>query len=287
MNNYVVLYNPYSKNNHGEEEARKLDKIMANCNLTYVFMPAVKDYKEFFKEHTDDIILCGGDGTLNIFINETKNIPYKNNIWYFAAGSGNDFKGDVKPNDDKPFLINDYIKNLPTVTVNGKTYNFLNGVGYGIDGYCCEVGDEEKKNSTKPVNYAAVAIKGLLFKFKNKKAKITVDDKVYIYDNVWLAPTMNGRYYGGGMMIAPNQNRLSDSHDLSVVVFHCKSKLRTLMIFPSIFKGEHIEYKKVTSVITGKDIKVEFNEPCALQIDGETILNVTEYEAHAYRENKK
>jgi hypothetical protein len=27
----------------------------------------------------------------------------------------------------------------------------------------------------------------------------------------------------------------------------------------------------------GKEVHVEFAKPCALQIDGETILNVTEY----------
>ena len=34
-----------------------------------------------------------------------------------------------------------YLRDLPTVTVNGKHWRFLNGIGYGIDGYCCEVGD--------------------------------------------------------------------------------------------------------------------------------------------------
>ena len=45
---------------------------------------------------------------------------------------------------DKPVKINKYIKGLPTVTVNGKDYRFINGIGFGIDGYCCEVGDEKK-----------------------------------------------------------------------------------------------------------------------------------------------
>ena len=30
---------------------------------------------------------------------------------------------------------------LPQVSFGGDTYTFLNGIGYGIDGYCCEVGD--------------------------------------------------------------------------------------------------------------------------------------------------
>ena len=53
------------------------------------------------------------------------------------------------------------------------------------------------------------------------------------------------------------------------------------MIFPSIFKGEHIKQKKFVTVHTGYNINVKFDRPTALQIDGETILGVTEYKATA------
>ena len=36
---------------------------------------------------------------------------------------------------------------------------------------------------------------------------ITVDGIKYTYKKVWLAPTINGRFYGGGMMPAPGQDR--------------------------------------------------------------------------------
>jgi diacylglycerol kinase family enzyme len=49
------------------------------------------------------------------------------------------------------------------------------------------------------------------------------------------------------------------------------------MIFPSLFKGEHVKHAKNVSVFSGSEITVRFDEARALQIDGETILNVTEY----------
>ena len=49
------------------------------------------------------------------------------------------------------------------------------------------------------------------------------------------------------------------------------------MIFPSLFKGEHVKKVKHVKIISGKKITVRFDKPCALQIDGETVLNVTEY----------
>ena len=39
---------------------------------------------------------------------------------------------------------------------------------------------------------------------------------------------------------------------------------------------------KQVTVIEGHDITVEFTSPCALQIDGETVLNVKKYNARSY-----
>lgn len=241
-------------------------------------MPDIKDYKEFLDEHKETLIICGGDGTLNFFINKTKDLNYKNDIFYYPCGSGNDFHKDLEQDASFPYQINDYLVNLPTVKVKDHEYKFLNGIGYGIDGYCCEVADEIKKKSTKPINYTAIAIKGLLFHFKPRNAKITVDDKEYKFKHVWLAPSMNGRYYGGGMKIAPEQDRLNDDGKLSVVVYHCFNNILALASFPSIFEGKHVEKTNMVKILTGHKIKVEFDKPCALQIDGETILNVKEYE---------
>ena len=55
------------------------------------------------------------------------------------------------------------------------------------------------------------------------------------------------------------------------------------MIFPSIFKGEHIKHQRVVHVLTGHTITVEFDRPTALQIDGETILGVTKYAVYGSR----
>ena len=59
------------------------------------------------------------------------------------------------------------------------------------------------------------------------------------------------------------------------MVMHGSGKLKTLMIFPSIFSGKHVEKTKNVTVLTGRDITVTFDRPVALQIDGETILGVT------------
>ena len=65
------------------------------------------------------------------------------------------------------------------------------------------------------------------------------------------------------------------------MVFHGCGKIKTLCVFPSLFKGEHIKHKKNVDVLSGKKITVKFDSPRPLQIDGETVLGVTEYTARS------
>ena len=120
--------------------------------------------------------------------------------------------------------------------------------------------------------------------YKPTSAKIIVDGKEYKFDNVWLASTMNGKYYGGGMMPTPMQERLAkdgEEKKISILVFHCKNKLKTLMIFPSLFKGEHVKKEKNATILSGKCIDVYFNSPRPLQVDGEVVPDVIHYTATA------
>lgn len=238
------------------------------------------DYPAYLNnlEADDEVVLVGGDGTLNYFINAVKDVEIKNNIYLFGCGTGNDFLKDIGKEAGQEVLVNEYLKKLPTVYVNATEKLFINNMGFGIDGYCCEVADRIKKtNPQQEINYSGIAIKGLLFHFKPCHAEVTVDGEKYEFDNVWIAPTMKGKYYGGGMDMAPAQDRFSGK--LTVVIYHCKSKIKALMAFPSIFKGEHVGKTDMVKILTGNEIKVRFSRPCAAQIDGETVLNVTEYTA--------
>lgn len=274
-----ILYNPLSGSGKGFDRVQALRELLRDQELNFCDIREIKDYAAFFAGiGTEDmLVIAGGDGTLNRFVNFTAGLTYPAGLFYYAMGSGNDFRQDVAPGENGLIPLGDYVKELPTVTVNGKTYQFLNGIGYGIDGYCCEVGDQLAKKSDKPINYAGIAIKGLLFHYKPTKATVTVDGKTTTYNKVWLAPTMNGRYYGGGMNIAPAQDRLNPERAVSTVVLYGSGKLKTLIVFPSIFKGEHIKHTEMVAVMTGHEMTVKFDRPVALQIDGELVLNVTEY----------
>ena len=282
---YIILFNPQAGNKSAKQEVYKLDDILANNDLNYVEMTPDFDYKSFMNKVAADerVVLCGGDGTINRFINEVDESDLKKPVFYFPLGSGNDFNRDIHGKPDTILInINNYIQNLPVVTINGKSQKFINGIGYGIDGWCCEMGDKIRaKDSTKPINYTSIAIKGALFQYKKTNATVVVDGKEYHYKDVFLASTMKGRFYGGGMMAAPDQDRNDPEHKVSVLVFRGKIRLQVLLVFSKIFTGEHLKNKKMCILHTGKDVKVSFDSPRAVQVDGETVLGVSEYTVKA------
>jgi diacylglycerol kinase family enzyme len=283
MGKIYIVYNPLSCSGKGKEHAEKAREFYASEDVVYKDICAT-NYADILAEAApeDKIVICGGDGTLNKFANATAEIDFENSVFYYATGTGNDFLRDIEAvQDEAPVCIDKYIKNLPVVTVKGKKYRFLNNMGFGIDGYCCEIGDNMRAQNKEKINYTAIAIKGLLFHYKPTKATVIVDGKEYSYKKVWLAPTMKGRFYGGGMMPAPKQDRLAENGEVSLMLLFGTGKISTLMIFPSLFKGEHLKYTKNTVLLTGKKITVRFDSPRAAQIDGETVTDVTEYTVEA------
>ena len=278
--NYL-LYNPLA--NNGEAEKAKDEVVEAlKADFGEIKTQSVIDFdvKKLLQGLTekDNVILFGGDGTLNRFVNNIYGTEYKNKLYLYRAGTGNDFLKDVADDDVKYVEISKYIKKLPLIEVNGMKVRFLNGIGYGVPGAACEVADKQKAEGVEKIDYTKISIGLVLGKYKLPECKVTVDGVEHQYKKAWLACAMYGRYMGGGMMAAPKQDRLSDK--MSCLVWHKSGRLHTLLMFSGIFKGEHVKHTKYVEVLEGKEMTVEFSSPCALQIDGETVLNVTKYVVH-------
>ncbi len=277
-----VFWNKLSNNGKAAAAKTELKNLFNAKNLKFLDVKEIKNTAEICKtlDAADKIIIAGGDGTLSRFVNDIYELHLTNEIYFYTCGSGNDFLNDVREKCEiKNNLIpmNEFLKSLPVVTLNGEKHYFINGIGYGIDGYCCEEGDKIRAKSDKEVNYAGIAIKGMLGKFKPCGGTVTIDGISTHYKKIWLAPTMIGRYFGGGMKITPEQDRLNAEHIVSNCAFHDSGILKTLMVFPSIFKGEHVSHKDIIEIRTGHEVTVVFDKPCALQIDGETYSNITSY----------
>jgi len=276
---YTVLYNPFSSSRRGRRSAERLKKLLGESFAGFEDITSVTDFSMFFDSMKEDCaaVVCGGDGTLNRLINAEGFDPdkYADKLFCCPGGSGNDFYKDIKHREKKlPVPLKEYFTGLPTAEIDGKFYRFLNGLGAGIDGFVCELGNRLRDETGKKVNYTACALKGLLGKYTPIDVKITVDGIEHMMKSCWLTPVMNGRYFGGGMKATPDQDRLSSDGKLSMLSFCGSGRFKTLCIFPVIFSGGHVKIKKHCTVLTGNEIKVEYSSPQCLQIDGETIPGV-------------
>ncbi len=282
----TILFNAKADAGEGEENAKVAAKAAEAKFGEAKFVNLIGlDVQEFLKGVKEDekVIIAGGDGTLNHFVNDIGDAPIPNEIYLLPTGTGNDFLNDVKEAQDKEtglVPLHDYISNLPIIEVKDKKYRFVNGIGFGIDGECCVKADELKAQGKKNLDYGKITV-GLLFKgFTPRNATIKVDDSEEIQlKKVYICSTMHGRYYGGGMNVAPEQKR--NSGMLTLATIFGKGKLGTLLLFPTLFKGTHVKkYPKNVKVIPGKRFEVSYDVPCALQIDGEVVDGVKKFTAY-------
>ena len=278
MKKVYILYNPKAGKGTGEVETKKLDAVMNQYNLVYQDITKIESYADFVAnmEKVSIILVSGGDGTLSRFATDINGLTIENPIYYYATGSGNDFLKDLGyVKGEKPFPINEYIENLPIINVEDREHAFINGVGGGLDAYACVEGNKAHLKGKKG-NYVLSAIKGILYDYKPTNATVLVDGKEYAFKNVWFASAMRGRYFGGGIMLAPNQDRTKDS--LSIVIVHKVSRPRLLTVIPGAFEGKHVKYTQFVTIIQGNDVKVTFDRPVALQVDGETLPETTHFD---------
>lgn len=276
---YAILYNPYSHGGKGLGIAKEIEPLMGEHDYTYFDLTNINNLNDFISSASPDtdIILTGGDGSLNSFVNNVDTDTDKN-IYFFASGNGNDFARDIGfKKHTKPILINDYIKNLPTANIKGKTYKFLNCIGSGMDGYCCGEVERVRKELNKKGNYLFAAIKALLYAYKPCTATVVADGTEYVFKNTWLVPTMNGRFFGGGFMAAPDQNRLNPEGKISIVAMHSRNFFKIVVALLLLMKGKHTKLKSMIKVIEGHEFSVKLDKSAMLQIDGETIPDVIEY----------
>ena len=134
MNKFTVLYNPLAGKTDKAAIEAELSALLPDDELEYVVLGDGESYADVLKNVASDrkIMLSGGDGTLNRFVNDPASDSYAGEIWYYASGNGNDFWTDLgRKKGDAPVDVTGYLKNLPLVTVNGVTRKFINGIGYG------------------------------------------------------------------------------------------------------------------------------------------------------------
>jgi diacylglycerol kinase (ATP) len=75
--------------------------------------------------------------------------------------------------------------------------------------------------------------------------RLVLDGERGIVADLTLAAFGNTRSYGGGMLITPKADYTDGQLDITMV--HTASRIKLIRLFPTIFKGTHIDLDDVTT----------------------------------------
>lgn len=264
----ILLYNPLSRNGKNPKFIEKITKQLRKNGQAVVSysLLSIDNVDSFLSgcAETDRIIIVGGDGTINRLANVIASLDIKQEIFIYQAGTGNDFVRSLKTKS-KIVSIKKYLTSLPSVQFHDQERLFLNGAGAGLDGFIGHLVNTSKYKKNK-LNYFRHAFEGFA-KFQPISATLTVDGIEFNEQKLWFASMMNSPYFGGGMKIAPTADRTEKK--LQLVMVKDVPKWILILIFPTIYLGWHVIFKRWVKVMNADSISIVFDKPTYLQIDGD------------------
>ena len=136
----------------------------------------------------------------------------------------------------------------------------------------CELGEQEKERLGRQINYVQLTLWLALRDFKPVNASVTVDGETRRYERVWVASAFNGRYVGGGVKLAPDQDRTGG--ELCCVVLHGMGRIMALLNMAKALRGEHVKMRQC-DVRFGHEITVTADQPVSVNMDGEPLGRFT------------
>lgn len=214
------------------------------------------------------IYSVGGDGTLNETVNGIAKTDSALGI--IPAGSGNDFIRSIKAGTDIQRLISATIngieRKIDLASANGKYFINVSSVGFDAE----IVFNAGKFKKLPGITGSMSYLLSLLYTtVMNKNYGIEVDiDGERQKLNILLVAIANGRYYGGGMLPAPEA--LLDDGYLDVCLIRETPRRRIFALFPKFMKGLHGQLEEV-SFYTAKKIAIESKNDISLSTDGEVV----------------
>ena len=277
------MVNPAAGFGKGASIVGEVEKFLRTNELHYesFFTKKGQSARAIVKRRLDktftDLLVIGGDGTLNEAVNgigENRHVVLN----VISTGTGNDFVKaiDVGTNLMQQFdtVLTGVEKTIDLGQCNDRL--FLNGVGIGFDGQI--VADMKQKR--KPLllwGYAAYLYRVLriLSSYKEKTLTFSIDGKEYT-KKVLLLTVANGTTFGGGFRITPHA--LPDDGLLEVCLIEKLSPFKRFLNLSKMGAGKHGKLREV-SFYKAREIRISADEKTGkksrtkqwMHIDGELM----------------
>jgi len=283
MINVAIIINPKSGKGRGLKFINELKtyKIPSTVKLSIFIteypLHAINISKNISKVF-DRIIIAGGDGTLNEFIN---GFDLDSNVLLglLPIGSGNDFSLSLnKSTSDIVNYLNYYLSDdvdsmmidigeMKLVEAGGKTHKrrFINSLGIGFDARVAYLNQTNKILSGSMSYY--VAIFRAFLSFSSIGFNLKLDGKSFNKTALFCS-IGNGESVGAGLYLMPGARINDGLLDLSIV--NLKSRLKLIKLLPKAMKNQLKELPELEQM-KFQELDIELQTPYYTHVDGEVV----------------
>ena len=272
---YDLIINPKAKAGKAAKLRKKVEYLLQERGVEYTMHETkdTKDATEIAKRLSasgaKNIVAVGGDGTLHEVLNGLD--CEKVNFGIIPLGSGNDFIAAA----GIPLKIEDAIDVLLSCEPKATDYMVCDGVrGINIIGTGIDVDILKRCKKSKILRGKLQYLWSLiisLIKFKFYKFGIIGENGEKKDAEALIACVGNGSQFGGGIKMCPGAE--IDDGKLDFVIAGKLKKIKIPYAFIQLLKGKILE-QSFTSKKNGENVKIEFDEPVTVQIDGELYDNL-------------
>ena len=215
-------------------------------------------------EEFTGIVLAGGDGSINLFVNAFPAIKVP--VGLIRAGTGNDFYEHLFGKGHSLEAQLERAFGAPHFPVDAGLCNnkiFLNGLGIGFDGDVVKSGLGKQFFTGKTAYFSTVIAR--LFGYQETEVSIQTNHKSWS-GPLFMLSAANGSTYGGGFKVAPHADMQDGLLELAWV--EKISLWQRIRYLPVIEKGKHlnlpfIHYSQATKIILNS------TQPLHAHLDGE------------------
>ena len=255
MNRVTVLTNPLSGHGNAPHAA---ERAVAQLQRRGIDVCAIvgtdaaharRLVDEALDRGTDALVVVGGDGVISLALQAlaTGDIP----LGIVPAGTGNDHAREYRLPTGDPEAAADVIADGHTETVDlghiedaaGTVKWFGTVMAAGFDSLVSDRTNRMRwPHGRMRYNVAMVAE---ISKLRLLPFRLTFDDGPEIRTDLTLAAFGNTRSYGGGMLICPGADHSDGLLDVTMIT--SASRTRLIRLFPTVFKGTHVDLDEVTT----------------------------------------
>ncbi len=207
---------------------------------------------------TDALAIVGGDGVISLALQviARTDVP----LGIIPAGTGNDHAREYGIPTGDPEAAADVVVDGRVDTVDlghirsdaGEQKWFGTVMAAGFDSLVSDRTNRMRwPHGRMRYNLAMLAE---LSKLRLLPFRLVLDGTQEILANLTLAAFGNTRSYGGGMLICPNADHADGKLDITMV--HTASRTRLVRLFPTVFRGTHVDLDQVSTARAGS-VRVE------------------------------